>query len=140
MTSKQIDRTLKMIRRRGSITFGQLSQHCDRIGASESGLQGLVVRTYAGLDSDGFVIGTPDDPVHVSDAGLDRLADKRAANADKRWTRGLAIAAIAISVLALSVSVLSNLDAVTSAWNSLVVTHPATAEEPHSPAARDTIP
>lgn len=54
-----------------------------------------------------------DHPVglRLTDKGMTWFEDTYAANSERRWTRGLAIASIVISVLALAVSILPMLQA-----------------------------
>ena len=76
----------------------------------------------------------------ISEDGERYIEYREGADREKRWTRGLAIAAIVISVLALLVSVLSNYDKITSSWSAIITEPVSTVEESHSQVPQDTIP
>jgi hypothetical protein len=110
MTEKEIDRVLRKIKR-GKLTYERLVVLCNRIDPTTAGLRRYFKRNYALKDAMGRTKPSPGDLIVLSDEGENRLAEKREVRSGKRWTRGLAIAALVISLGSLVVAIIALLKA-----------------------------
>ena len=106
MTEKQIDRALKLIKRRKPITVDKLMKRFDDLDASLYMLHPYATQGFI-ENKDGYPDYSSAALALLTDEGQNRLDEKREAGNEKRWTRGLSIIAVLISLASLAVSIIT---------------------------------